>query len=252
MLRKSQLMGRRGLRPESGTHMPKSMLLAERGMPPTLRVGAGALIATVLGATSALAHHPMGGQTPATLTQGLLSGLGHPVIGLDHLAFILGIGLLAAVGGFGPLLPLAFVAAMSGGLALHLAGLDLPGVELAVATSALLIGLAVARPRNVERLLDQTQWSEALVFALAGLFHGYALAESIIGAEATPLAGYVAGLLLCQATLALLAYAAARGLGALATSTPAPGLRLVPVRIAGLAIFAVGALFVVRAAGLTA
>ncbi|PKO63289.1 MAG: urease accessory protein UreJ, partial [Betaproteobacteria bacterium HGW-Betaproteobacteria-17] len=51
----------------------------------------GAFAATtgllLVASTSALAHHPMGGMTPQTLSQGLLSGLGHPVIGLDHLAF---------------------------------------------------------------------------------------------------------------------------------------------------------------------
>ena len=44
----------------------------------------------------ALAHHPMGGRMPATFTDGLLSGLGHPIIGLDHLAAVLAIGCLAA------------------------------------------------------------------------------------------------------------------------------------------------------------
>ena len=28
------------------------------------------------------AHHPMGGATPETFTQGLLSGFGHPIIGI--------------------------------------------------------------------------------------------------------------------------------------------------------------------------
>ena len=36
----------------------------------------------------AIAHHPMGGNTPSTLWEGLLSGVGHPIIGFDHLAFI--------------------------------------------------------------------------------------------------------------------------------------------------------------------
>ncbi len=38
---------------------------------------------------SARAHHPMGGQTPETFSQGLLSGFGHPIIGIDHLAFLI-------------------------------------------------------------------------------------------------------------------------------------------------------------------
>jgi urease accessory protein len=206
--------------------------------------------AVTLGASAALAHHPMGGQTPATLMDGLLSGLGHPVIGVDHLAFIVGIGLLAAISGFGPLLPVAFVAAMSAGLALHLAGVTLPGVELAVAASALLIGLALLRPRDTARRSSLASAAEAGVFALAGTFHGYALAESIVGAETTPLAGYLAGLLVCQMGIALIAYFSALNLAAMPAMAPA--LRLAPVRAGGLAIAAVGALFAARAFGLAA
>ena len=37
-------------------------------------------------AVPAYAHHPMGGVTPSSFGEGLLSGIGHPIIGLDHLA----------------------------------------------------------------------------------------------------------------------------------------------------------------------
>ena len=199
-----------------------------------------------LGATVALAHHPMGGKLPATLMQGLLSGLGHPIIGIDHLAFILGIGLLAAVTGLGVLLPVMFVVAMGGGLALHLAAVDLPGVELAVASSAALIGLALVRPRMTPS--RNRYLVEAVAFAMAGLFHGYALADSIIGAEATPLVAYIVGLVTVQSGVALAAFVAARGIG----TFPGRPLVAVPVRAAGLAIFLVGAVLLVRATGLVA
>src|SRR6266705_841511 len=58
---------------------------------------------TVVAATSlavrpriAWAHHFMGGGPPETFAQGLLSGLGHPVIGLDHAAFIVAAGFFLA------------------------------------------------------------------------------------------------------------------------------------------------------------
>ncbi len=55
-----------------------------------------ALVAlSVVAAGPALAHHPMGGVTPATFADGLLSGLGHPVIGLDHFAAVIAVGALA-------------------------------------------------------------------------------------------------------------------------------------------------------------
>ena len=55
----------------------------------------GLSLATLLAATPALAHHPMGGEVPQTFWHGLLSGFGHPVIGIDHLAFVVAIGLAA-------------------------------------------------------------------------------------------------------------------------------------------------------------
>lgn len=46
-----------------------------------------------------LAHHPFGGETPDNLFEGFLSGIEHSVIGLDHLAFVIAAGLLAAAMG---------------------------------------------------------------------------------------------------------------------------------------------------------
>lgn len=51
----------------------------------------------VLLALPAAAHHPFGGEAPKTLFEGLISGIGHPVIGFDHLALVIAAGLLAAV-----------------------------------------------------------------------------------------------------------------------------------------------------------
>lgn len=48
---------------------------------------------------AALAHHAMGGQLPQTFGQGLLSGIGHPVIGVDHFAFVVAVGIVAALAG---------------------------------------------------------------------------------------------------------------------------------------------------------
>src|SRR5262249_29863369 len=55
------------------------------------------LFTTSLFTTSAFAHHVMGGKTPSTFVEGLLSGTGHPVIGPDHLAFLLAIGIAVGV-----------------------------------------------------------------------------------------------------------------------------------------------------------
>ena len=112
---------------------------------PQVALGA-ALSAALLLSDPAWAHHPMGGTAPTTLMQGLLSGIGHPIIGIDHLAFIVGIGLLAAIAGYGMLLPVLFVIAMTAGIGLHLAALTIPHVELLIAGSVVLISIFVAGP----------------------------------------------------------------------------------------------------------
>src|SRR6516164_1437322 len=78
-------------------------------------------------APPASAHHVMGGRTPSTFMEGLLSGLGHPVIGLDHLAFLVAIGVAVGVFGLNLLLPIAFIVAMALGVLLHAGGGALPG-----------------------------------------------------------------------------------------------------------------------------
>ena len=49
----------------------------------------------------ALAHHPLGGLPMETFADGLLSGVGHPLLGFDHLFFVgamvTGIGLFLAL-----------------------------------------------------------------------------------------------------------------------------------------------------------
>src|SRR5258708_26221216 len=44
----------------------------------------------------ALAHHVMGGQVPVTFRDGLLSGLAHPIIGIDHFAAVVAVACPAA------------------------------------------------------------------------------------------------------------------------------------------------------------
>lgn len=196
-----------------------------------------AAVAAVV-ASPAFAHHPTGGKTPGTLMEGLLSGLGHPVIGLDHLFAILGVGILAAAVRAPWRSVFAFVGAMIAGVVLHVASFDLPRAELLVALSTGLIGVLIAT-RMTTGILPV-----AMVFAAAGLVHGYALGESIIGAEPTPLYAYLAGLAAVQSTIALAAFAAVQS-----ANMAAPASRAITA--AGLAIAAVGFGFAATAAGLT-
>jgi len=148
----------------------------------------------------AWAHHFMGGGLPQTFVQGLLSGLGHPVIGLDHAAFIVAAGFFLATVEGGMWGVLALIVGALLGAALHLAGAGLPGAEIGVALSVVLIGGLVAARRRV----GLTWLAGGL--ALAGALHGYAYAESVFGAEATPLVAYLVGFSAIQLGIATAAF----------------------------------------------
>ena len=189
-------------------------------------------LAGLAAATPALAHHAMDGQTPATFVQGLLSGLGNRVIGLDHLAALVGVGLVSSRFARGLTLPAFWVLAMAAGVGLHLASADLPYAEALVALSVVAIGIAATVRATAPYALI------AALFAAGGAVHGYALGESIVGAESTPLVAYLVGLVVIQTILTTGIALAARALTK--DSLAAPSLRF---RLAGLAVAVTGAAF---------
>lgn len=156
-----------------------------------------ALVLNLAAALPAHAHHVMGGRMPSTFAEGLLSGLGHPLIGIDHLAFIVAVGLAVGVAGLHLAMPAVFVAASAIGVAIHVSGVNLPGAELVVAASVILAGGLLSTGGAARRSL--ATW--VALFAIAGLFHGYAYGESISGAERTPLWAYLLGLVIVQTLL---------------------------------------------------
>lgn len=107
-------------------------------------------------------HHDAGG--------GLLSGLSHPVSGADHVLAMVAVGLWGAQLGRPAVwaLPVAFPIAMALGGMLGLTGIPLPGVEIGIAVSAIVLGimvLAAARP---------PLWVAAVLVGVFALFHGHA------------------------------------------------------------------------------
>lgn len=191
--------------------------------PTAARIGLIA-IAGLLFTTPALAHHPFGGETPSTAVEGFLSGLGHPVVGLDHLAFVIASGLLAAAMGHLSI-PVSFVAASLAGTGLHLMGLDLPAPEFMISASVLLFGALLALKQQPGTLVV------AALAALAGLFHGYAYGEAVVGAEMTPLLAYLLGFAAVQMAIAVGAYGVA---DRLTSGKPALGLRFAGFTLAGI------------------
>ena len=168
--------------------------------PDTIRAAAYSTALTLAAsALPAFAHHVMGGQMPQTFGQGLLSGVGHPLIDIGHFAFVVAVGITAALTGRIWTLTLAFVAGTLAGCFVHLAGITLPVAELVIAATVLLLGAIIATNRELSTLIL------AIMFAAAGLFHGWAYGEAIVGAEPTPLNGYLLGFTLIQLLVAVLA-----------------------------------------------
>jgi urease accessory protein len=197
----------------------------------------GVLAIMMVIAEPAWAHHVMDGKLPQTFLQGLLSGFGHPVIGVDHLAAIVGVGILAALAGRSAAVVLAFSVAVIAGVGLHLSRIDLPASELFVGLTTLLIGALVILRQSM------SAGRALLLFAIAGLVHGYALGESIVGAEASPLVAYLLGLLVIQTAIGVVVYAVVRSL----SRWPA---RTAGLTIAGVLVALAGGLATAAAAGL--
>lgn len=129
------------------------------------RPWAGALVAIgCLVAHGACAHVGKGEAV------GLLSGFLHPLSGLDHVLAMVAVGLWGAQLGAPAIwvLPMAFPLVMTIGAMLGFAGIPVPGIEYGIATSALLLGTAVAveaRPPLVPA---------AILVGVFAIFHGYA------------------------------------------------------------------------------
>jgi urease accessory protein len=186
------------------------------------------LAAVALSIDPVLAHHVMGGRMPATFADGLLSGLGHPIIGLDHFAAIVAVACLASVHRAGWLLVVGFVVAMIAGAAIHVRGAAVPAAEIMVALSVITLGMVSLRDRSLPA-------GAALgLFAAVGLIHGYSLGESIYGAESSPLVAYFIGLAAIQTAVALAAMFGARTV--LQRQSGILTLRLVGAGIAGIGL----------------
>lgn len=187
----------------------------------------GSVLFTLVAGGPALAHHAMGGELPTTAFHGVMSGLAHPIIGIDHLAAVVAVGCLAALHRRGALLALTYVLAMVGGAAIVTRGFSLPAGEILVALSVLVLGIWLVWRQAVSTA------EGVLLFAPVGLVHGIALGQSIIGAEPTPIYAYLTGLLASQGVLILAVMALAR----LAFERAG---EVAPMRLVGACIFGIG------------
>lgn len=137
----------------------------------------------------ALAH------TGVSATHGFYHGLTHPLMGIDHLLAMVGIGIWAAQlqGKKRWVVPAVFVAVMMLGGAMGMTQIPFPMVEFGIAASVFVVGALIMLEVKVSTL------SAAVLAAVFALFHGYEHgAELPLAASAVI---YTAGFVLSTALL---------------------------------------------------
>jgi urease accessory protein len=100
---------------------------------------------------------------------GFVSGLQHPISGLDHVVAMVAVGLWGAQLGAPAIwvLPIAFPLIMAVGGVLGVVGVAVPNVEIGIALSGVVLGLMVAfavRP---------PLWLAMIIVAAFAIFHGH-------------------------------------------------------------------------------
>lgn len=122
---------------------------------------------------------------------GFLSGLGHPLLGPDHLLFFLAVGLTARGRHLRWIFGLLAISLAGSALGLVLPGF--PAAEPLVALSLVVQGVVAIGLWPL--------WTLLPAFAL----HGYVLSAAVLGWEPTAIGFYLGGLLLSQGALLVVA-----------------------------------------------
>jgi urease accessory protein len=166
---------------------------------------------------------------------GFVAGLRHPVTGVDHAVAMIAVGIWGAQLGAPALwvLPVAFPLVMAFGGVLAVAGVPIPGLEIGIACSAILLGLAVATE------VKPALWVALSLVGLFAIYHGYAHGAAL-PAFGVPIL-FASGFVLATGVLHLLGI----GLGSVVNQ---PGGRLL-VRGTGVVVTLVGVWFLIAEIG---
>ena len=126
---------------------------------------------------------------------GFVSGLSHPVSGLDHVLAMIAVGLWGAQLGAPAmwLLPVAFPMMMAFGGMLGLMGIALPGIEIGIAASAIVLGALILGETKMPLL------GALLLVAIFAIFHGHAHGTELEPGQNAML--YSLGFVICTGTL---------------------------------------------------
>ena len=177
---------------------------------------------TLLAANPALAHTGEG-------VGGLMSGFLHPVTGVDHVVAMVAVGLWGGILGAPAIwqLPVVFPVVMAMAGALGVMAVPLPGVEVGIAVSGIVLGLMVLFMVRPPMALAAT------IVGIFAIFHGHAHGAELPEA-ANPFA-YALGFVVATGLLHLAGIAFGQLM-----HRPAG---LIAVRVAGAAIAVAGGAF---------
>jgi len=136
------------------------------------RIVFSALAGALLLASPATAHEGGG------VGGGLVSGFLHPILGWDHVAAMVAVGLWGAFLGKPAIwqLPVIFPVVMVFGGILGIAGIAVPQVETGIAASALVLGVMVALA------VRPPLWVAWILVGVFAIFHGHAHGTELPGA----------------------------------------------------------------------
>jgi urease accessory protein len=118
-----------------------------------------------------------------SMSGGFVGGFAHPLFGPDHVVAMVAVGLWGVLLGAPAiwLLPVVFPLVMAMGGVIGILGVPLPGVEIGIAISAIVLGAMVALA------MRPALWVAAVLVGAFAIFHGHAH-----GAELPPGADAVA------------------------------------------------------------
>ena len=167
-----------------------------------------------------LVASPAAAHDSPTLAGGFAAGFAHPFAGFDHLLAMIAVGIWGAFLGrpLVVLLPVVFPMMMAVGGALGMIGAPMPPVEVGIALSVIMLGVAIAAAWRAP------VWLAVIIVAVFAVFHGYAHGSEVpsiadptaysLGFVLATGALHVAGIALGSIVRLPYGAAAVRGIGA--------------------------------------
>ncbi|HBG98177.1 MAG TPA: Ni/Fe hydrogenase [Rhodobacteraceae bacterium] len=140
---------------------------------------------------------PAAAHTGEGLAGGFVSGFKHPILGWDHVAAMVAVGLWGAFLGRPAIwvLPIVFPLIMAGGAVLGVLGVPIPAVETGIAASAIVLGVLIAIAAK------PPLWTSAVIVGIFAIFHGHAHGTEL--PEAANPAAYAVGFVIATGLLHL-------------------------------------------------